>query len=413
MYNPASTVFIADDNPRNLSLLSSILEEAGYTVRAAISGGELLEGIELSIPDLVILDIHMPKMDGYEVCEAMKADERYNEIPVIFCSALNESYNIVKGFDAGAVDFISKPFRSEEILARVKTHLTLQQRHTQLKNALETLKAAQQQLIQTEKMTSVGILTAGIAHQINNPLNYIVNSLEGFKKDFEDIISLVEFYGANEEQQSPDFQEKAEALRTEIGYPKLVEEMKALFDGIYTGSMKVHETIKALQAFTTDTSGEAVEISVEDEIQRAVLMMENQFNGTVRLNSSISKLPEIEGRPGTISQVVMQLLQNGLDAIKEKDQPSDNDAVSLKAEITGGRGNSQVEIRVHDTGAGMQGTAVEHAFDPFFTTSKTNLRNGLGLTKCYRIVTSLGGSLEFDSTEDDGTTVTIRLPLLR
>ncbi len=407
------TIFIADDNPRNLSLLSSILEEAGYIVRAAISGSGLLEGIELSAPDLIILDIHMPKMDGYEVCENLKARDAYREIPVIFCSALNESYNIVKGFEAGAVDFITKPFRSEEVLARVKTHLTLQQRHNQLKNALETLKAAQQQLIQTEKMTSVGILTAGIAHQINNPLNYIVNSLEGFRKDFDDIIRLVEFYNANEDKQIKGFQKKAESLRQEIGYPELTDEMRSLVEGIITGSMKVHEIVKTLQAFTTDTSGETAIISIEDEIERAVLMMENQFNGSIRLNSSIGKLPEIEGHPGTISQVVLQLLQNGLDAIKEKDPPADNDSVSLKAEISGGRGQSRIEIQVHDTGPGMQGTAVEHAFDPFFTSSRTNLRNGLGLTKCYRIVTSMGGSLEFDSSEESGTTVTIRLPLLK
>jgi len=119
------SIVIVDDMPDNLRLLAGILKERGHKVRPAPNGTRALATIAKEPPDLILLDIMMPDMDGYEVCRRLKADERLKEIPVIFLSALNEVFDKVKAFRTGGVDYITKPFQVEEVLARVQTHLTL------------------------------------------------------------------------------------------------------------------------------------------------------------------------------------------------------------------------------------------------------------------------------------------------
>jgi len=118
-------ILIVDDTPENLTVLRQILHEQGYRVRPALSGEIALKTIQADRPDLILLDIVMPGMDGYEVCAELKADKTTRDIPVIFISALKEIEDKMRAFSKGGVDYISKPFQAEEILARVKTHLTL------------------------------------------------------------------------------------------------------------------------------------------------------------------------------------------------------------------------------------------------------------------------------------------------
>lgn len=125
-------ILIVDDTPANLRLLSQMLSEHGHTVRAAASGPRALESVEAVVPDLILLDIRMPGMDGYEVCHRLKADDRTRDIPVIFISALDEAQDKVAAFDAGGVDYITKPFHLQEVVARVRTHLSLRYLQKQL-----------------------------------------------------------------------------------------------------------------------------------------------------------------------------------------------------------------------------------------------------------------------------------------
>lgn len=132
-------ILIVDDTPDNLRLLSQILTEQGYRVRAVTSGSRALASVEISLPDLILLDIRMPEMDGYEVCERLKADARTKDIPIIFISALNEIQDKVKAFTVGGVDYVTKPFQFEEVLARVETHLALRKLQKQLQVANEKM----------------------------------------------------------------------------------------------------------------------------------------------------------------------------------------------------------------------------------------------------------------------------------
>jgi putative two-component system response regulator len=123
----SSSILIVDDNPNNLQVLSSMLQQAGYKVRPALSGEIALRAVEASLPDLILLDIRMPGLDGYQTCQRLKADPRSRDIPVIFISALTDTDDKLAAFQAGGVDYVAKPFQSEEVLARVKSHMQLYQ----------------------------------------------------------------------------------------------------------------------------------------------------------------------------------------------------------------------------------------------------------------------------------------------
>src|SRR5919199_2381771 len=146
MSNNPGNILVVDDTPENLQLLVGMLKEKGYKVRPVPSGELALSGAKIFPPDLILLDIMMPEMDGYEVCSQLKANERTKNIPVIFISAINEVLDKVKAFEVGGVDYITKPFQVEEVLARVKTHLALQELQKSLQDKNDDLAKSNDQL---------------------------------------------------------------------------------------------------------------------------------------------------------------------------------------------------------------------------------------------------------------------------
>jgi two-component system NtrC family sensor kinase len=188
-----ANILVVDDTPQNLRLLAEILSNQGYQVRPVPNGKLALSAAQKMPPDIVLLDIMMPDMDGYEVCQRLKDSEVTKDIPVIFISAINDVMDKVKAFAVGGVDFITKPFQVEEVLARIETHLkicslqqSLQEKNQDLATAIYQLQATQEHLIQSEKMAALGQLIAGIAHEINTPLGIIGSSIDNISNFWDE-----------------------------------------------------------------------------------------------------------------------------------------------------------------------------------------------------------------------------------
>ncbi len=183
-------ILIVDDTPVNLRLLSKLLGKQGYAVRPANSGSQALTAARLEPPDLILLDIMMPGMDGYAVCEQLKADSRTAAVPIIFISALSETDNKVKGFSLGGVDYITKPFQAEEVLARVATHLSLQQMRRQLNEQNEQLHCANEALRESQQRLEESYRREQTRRQLSDTLREVARIVSGTLEQ-QEVLDLI------------------------------------------------------------------------------------------------------------------------------------------------------------------------------------------------------------------------------
>jgi CheY-like chemotaxis protein len=199
---------IVDDNPTNLKLLEDMLLQQGHEVRSFPLGRLALAAATQHPPDLILLDITMPEMSGFEVCERLKADKKLGEIPVIFLSALNETQDKVRAFVSGGVDYITKPFEFGEVEARVETHLQLRRAHQVERDLLE------RQLSQARRLELIGQLAAGVIHEINTPVQFIGDNGKFLEDSFRDLFTVLQ---CSEKIASSKNDEELSARLAELG----------------------------------------------------------------------------------------------------------------------------------------------------------------------------------------------------
>ncbi len=180
-------ILIVDDNPSNLQIVGNILREHNFKIAAVESGREALDFIAKKQPDLILLDILMPEMNGFEVCRAIKTKPETADIPIIFISVLYETDDKLKGFELGGVDYITKPFQELEVIARVRTHLTLMRQQKELKETLTKFRETQNALIELERKTTIAAMATTANHEINQELTVLFAQLDIFEKSMESI----------------------------------------------------------------------------------------------------------------------------------------------------------------------------------------------------------------------------------
>ena len=443
-------ILIVDDTPDNLRLLSTMLSEQGYKVRSALNGEMALMGVNAVPPDLILLDINMPKMNGYDVCSALKASDATREIPVIFISALGEVWDKVKGFSVGGVDYITKPFQLKEVLARIETHLTIRNlqmqlqeqnmrlrqevcnrmqaeqaerdKSQQLAETLEQLKHAQTQLVHSEKMSSLGHLVAGIAHEINNPVNFIYGNLTYAARDIQDLLEIVQLYQQILPNAPTELQEKIQDADLEFvksDLPKLMESMKV-------GAKRITEIVQSLRNFSRHDEADLKEVDIHEGIDSTLMILQHRLrasakHGAIEIIKDYGSLPHVNCYARQMNQVFMNILSNAIDALDHKrrieienaeeqttNPNSPTPTIMIRTEV---QESDWVIIRIADNGSGMSEEVKSKLFDPFFTTKPVGEGTGLGLSISYQIVKEQhGGSLECISQLGQGTEFVIKIP---
>ncbi|MBW4587045.1 MAG: response regulator [Aetokthonos hydrillicola CCALA 1050] len=281
-----NSILIVDDTPMNIRLLFDILTVNGFDISVVKSGEMALEKVPLIKPDLILLDVMMPGIDGFETCRCLKADASLKNIPIIFMTALSDLEHKVKGLQMGAVDYITKPIQVEEVIARVNVHITLinaQQQlvqevterieaQTQLQKILEELQQTQTQLIQSEKMSSLGELVAGIAHEINNPVNFIYGNLTYTQEYIHNLFKIVEAYQQYYPNPVPEIQAEIEA--NELDY--LTEDLPKLLSSMKIGAERIRDIVLSLRIFSRLDESEIKNVDIHDcafayfEIRRGI-----------------------------------------------------------------------------------------------------------------------------------------------
>ncbi|MEA1916021.1 MAG: hybrid sensor histidine kinase/response regulator [Campylobacterota bacterium] len=379
-------ILAVDDTPANLKLLTSLLSVNGYKVRPASSGEMALRSVEHKQPDIILLDIRMPNMDGFEVCRRLKSSDISKNIPVIFISAMDDISDKVKAFSVGGIDYVTKPFEPEEVLARINTHITLRtlQKELQSQNIIlkELMKKQQEQehmLIEQSKMAAMGEMISAIAHQWRQPLNTLALYIQDIEGAYED-----------------------DALNDKYINNTISQSMKQI--------NFMSSTIDDFRNFFTPNKDKE-HFLVMEQINKTIDLLKAQLKSHHITISVKGDDVTLFGLAHELQQVVLNLINNSKDAIITSQEK--NSALDAKIEITCSKNSEFFELIVADNGCGIESNIIEKIFEPYFTTKFPKHGTGVGLYMVKEIVENhYLGSIEVTSSNNQ-TEFKIKIPYLK
>jgi two-component system sensor histidine kinase/response regulator len=359
-------ILLVDDTPANLQLLSGMLRQQGYKLRPAPSGKLALQAARAHPPDLILLDIRMPEMDGYEVCEQLRADPALKEIPVIFLSALSETTDKVKAFAAGGVDYITKPFQLDEVLARVETHLELRRQRRELQESYESLR-------RLESLRDS--LIHMVVHDLRAPLMLV-----------GDFLALLEKH----ESQNLSSNGSRFVLQARRAVDELVDMVNSMLDvsRIEAGELKLDRSRCQLNLLVREVAGE--------------------FDPGGDATEIVTEVPEqpveVSADSALLSRVMRNLLGNALRFASGRG--------SVRAVVSSSGLEARVEVS--DNGPGIPPEDQQKIFEKFGRVgdARSGTGTGLGLTFCKFAIELHGGRIGVQSKVGEGSTFWFTLPLI-
>ena len=376
-------VLVADDEPDMRRFLVSQLE-TDYEVVEAADGNEATEKAQDLLPDVILLDLMMPYKDGLQVCRELRAYTPTVNIPIILLTARADEEAKFDALQKGANDFLAKPFSSTELQARIKNLIEahhfqrkLTKQNQALSEAIDQIKETEMQLVQSEKLSSLGRMSAGIIHEINNPLNFSLTGLFALRN-------------------------KGKKLA-----PEDRVEYDAIVNDIEEGLKRVRNIVSDLRTFTHPGGGTGEPVEAADAADAALRFLGGEWRDFVTIHQELAPTLALWANRNKLIHVLVNLLQNAIDALREK-----KFAEGEKPQIwlSGKSADGRTLIIVRDNGPGIDAKIADKIFDPFFTTKEVGKGMGLGLSICYRIVQGYGGKISVSSEREQFCEFTLDFP---
>jgi signal transduction histidine kinase len=419
--NTKERVLVIDDEQGNLEVLRRILEQQGLVVETALDGREGLEKAKSLVPDLILLDVFMPGDDGITVCGVLKAHPLTQAIPVIIMTAFETDSVRLACLQAGANEFLGKPFSHTELVLRVRNLLQLRQaellrrqaevlahtsdalaaKNRELEEAFNELQMAQSHLLQSEKMASIGQLAAGVAHEINNPVGFIHSNLSTLGKYLG---RFAEYIAAQQAASSDLAAEARQALAVKAKELKIeysLQDARELIAECLDGTERVKEITTNLKNFSRIGNSEQQAANLNTCLDETLRIVWNELKYKATVIKEYGELPETVCYPQQLNQVFVNILVNAAQAIIDQGE------IRIRTWCA----NGLIFVAISDTGPGIPESIQHRLFEPFFTTKEVGKGTGLGLSISYEIVRKHGGVITLDSEAGRGTTFTLQIPV--
>jgi signal transduction histidine kinase len=435
-----ATLLIVEDDTFTRTSMTAYLKAEGYEVCKACNGAEALEVMQETQPDLVITDLRMPEMGGLELLKVIK--EKSPSLPVIIISGEGTMSNVIEALQHGAGDYIQKPIQDMGLLKHsielALSHVALQRAHDMYREDLEWLvekrtrelseknielvemvkqrKLTEAQLLQAQKLESVGQLAAGIAHEINTPTQFVSSNIDFLAESFN---GLVELFKKCREVQSltrkgevtPLNLQEVDDLAEELDWEFLIEEIPLAIKQSREGIQRIATIVTAMKEFSHPGTRTKTDIDLNKIIQTTITVARNEWKYVADLKTDLdSALRPVKCLSDEIGQVILNMIVNAAHAIEAKlgENPEDEKGQIL---VTTRQCDNHAEIRIEDSGSGIPKHAQHRIFDPFFTTKKVGKGTGQGLAIVHSVITSKhNGTITFETQENVGTTFIVTLP---
>ena len=436
-----ANILVVDDDELGRSILELTLRDAGFTVQCAADGAEAMQSALLKKPDVIITDALMPVVDGFELCRQCKLDADLKQVPIIIYSGDYEQEQDQQfGMSLGAFRYLLKPAAPETIVSVVNQALSesarllrpeddmsldvqmqqlrsynkilfekLEAKMNQLQHSIdihkkseETLKLMQSQIVQQEKMASIGQLAAGVAHEINNPMGFITSNLTTLGKYTDRLDQyIVALQKSLHSCASHPGMVEIDTLRQQLKVDFIIRDVRELLAESLDGAHRVRQIVQDLKSFSRVDQAECCRMNLNDMLVTTINIAWNELKYSATLERDFGDIPHISCHPQQLNQVFLNLLVNAAQSLERQG------IITVRTWSD----DSNVFVSVTDTGKGMPEHVRKCVFEPFFTTKEVGKGTGLGLSISADIIHKHGGEITVTSEVGAGSVFTVMLPV--
>ncbi len=398
-------ILIADDSLVCRTLLLNMVKKIGYEPVTVDDGGKAWEIIQQNNIRILITDWNMPTLDGISLCKKIRSTRFPNYIYIIIITSNTQKEDCLYGIEAGADDYIVKPFSFEEIQIRLKAG-------KRILNLEGKYKTANIQLLQAEKMASIGQLAAGVAHEINNPTGFVSSNLKTLADYQKDVVQLIIEYKkllnlfstTKISFKLPEIIQHQihtiSKLENETDIDFILDDVSDLINESREGTERIKKIVANLKDFVHPDTQSLQTAQLNQNIESCLNLVWNEIKYKAKVIKQYEDIPEIKCYPQQLNQVFTNLLVNAAQAIEKKGK------IIIKTQ----KKRDCIEIKISDTGSGIKKENLTKIFDPFFTTKAVGSGTGLGLHVVYQIIQKHHGNISVESKAGKGTIFTICLP---